>query len=479
MSLLLQALKKAEEAKRLREATALEGGPQYEEAVAASQPVAAALSVSELALELEAPIEPPHDLSPPAREVTTVPLPLEASPPVEEWQFVPLPLLEEAVLEAKSNPVIPLSEPLITAEPTASAAEIPPPIEDDLTWLKQASAASVPAPLPPVTPVQPAEPMLAPTLTPTPPAPFAKPLVKAASRSKILPWLVLAGVLIAGGMGGYFWWQYQSLMVTQAPAVAAAAVEVASPPAASAPIVLSPPPSPVTPELNEPTVVVKVPAQIVPTSIPRQFKNNVASVKERSGGPDGAGVRFDTQNNEAAVPLPLVMAYRAFQEGDYRRAEEAYRQMLQLDGRNRDALLGMAVLAVKRGAGSEAAQFYRQVLALNPRDEAAQAGLYALTPSSEGSEAGLRQLASQQSGAAFALANFYAGQGRWSEAQSAYFQALSLDSNNADYAFNLAISLEHLQETKTAARYYRQALAGRGSFDRAVAEARLKELELP
>ncbi|QBC43751.1 tetratricopeptide repeat protein [Iodobacter fluviatilis] len=267
-------------------------------------------------------------------------------------------------------------------------------------------------------------------------------------------------------------------MVEHTPAVAA--VEAAAPPAASASIAILPPPSPAAIELNEPAGQVEAAAQqIAPTAMPRQFKSDVASVKERSGGPDGAGVRFDTQNNEAAVPLPLVIAYRAFQEGDYRRAEEAYRQMLQLDVRNRDALLGMAALATKRGAGSEAAQFYRQILALNPRDEAAQAGLYALTPSSEGSEAGLRQLASQQAGAAFALANLYAGQGRWSEAQSAYFQALSLDSNNADYAFNLAISLEHLQETKTAARYYRQALAGRGSFDRAVAEARLKELELP
>ncbi|MEN9658842.1 MAG: hypothetical protein RL571_2307 [Pseudomonadota bacterium] len=473
MSLLLQALKKAEEAKRLREAAALEGEPQAEESVAASQSVATPLSLSELALELEAPTGPPHDLNPPVSEATA-PLQIEASPPAEEWQFVPLPLLDEAVVEPESNPVIPSPKPLMAAE-----ADIAPPIEDDLTWLKQAPSAPAPTPIPSVTPVPQAEPILAPTLTPTPPAPSAKPLVKAASRSKTLPWLVLAGVLIASGVGGYFWWQYQSLMVAQAPAVAVAAVEAAAPPAASAPITILPPPSPVAIELNEPAGVVEAAAQIAPTSIPRQFKSDVASVKERSGGPDGAGVRFDTQNNEAAVPLPLVIAYRAFQEGDYRRAEEAYRQMLQLDVRNRDALLGMAALATKRGAGSEAAQFYRQILAFNPRDEAAQAGLYALTPSSEGAEAGLRQLASQQAGAAFALANLYAGQGRWSEAQSAYFQALSLDSNNADYAFNLAISLEHLQETKTAARYYRQALAGRGSFDRTIAEARLKELELP
>lgn len=200
-------------------------------------------------------------------------------------------------------------------------------------------------------------------------------------------------------------------------------------------------------------------------------------MEERSGAPNGAGIRFETQNNEAAVPLPLAMAYRSFQQGDYRAAEEGYRRMLQQDARNRDALLGMAALAMKRGAGAEAAQFYRQILSLYPRDEVAQSALYSLTPANESSEAGLRQLSAQQADAAFALANLYAGQNRWSEAQGAYFQALSLDAGNADYAFNLAISLEHLQENKSAARYYRQALAGKGTFDRAIAEARLKALE--
>ncbi|PHV02671.1 hypothetical protein CSQ88_05470 [Iodobacter sp. BJB302] len=214
-----------------------------------------------------------------------------------------------------------------------------------------------------------------------------------------------------------------------------------------------------------------------PLPVPARYKGDAARVEERSGAPNGAGIRFETQNNEAAVPLPLAMAYRSFQQGDYRAAEEGYRRMLQQDARNRDALLGMAALAMKRGAGAEAAQFYRQILSLYPRDEVAQSALYSLTPANESSEAGLRQLSAQQADAAFALANLYAGQNRWSEAQGAYFQALSLDAGNADYAFNLAISLEHLQENKSAARYYRQALAGKGTFDRAIAEARLKALE--
>ncbi|MBY0446946.1 MAG: tetratricopeptide repeat protein, partial [Burkholderiales bacterium] len=298
-------------------------------------------------------------------------------------------------------------------------------------------------------------------------------------------WLILLRVLLMAGLGGYFWWQYQALSISPTAAPAPAAADAAVPPvsadeALSASESVSEVMRPASIAAVAPAASAVVMAALPHTyALPPRYKGDAASVEERSGAPNGAGIRFDTQNTEAAVPLPLAMAYRSFQQGDYRAAEESYRRMLQLDPRNRDALLGMAALAMKRGAGAEAAHFYRQILSLYPRDEVAQSALYSLTPANENSEAGLRQLSAQQADAAFALANLYAGQNRWSEAQGAYFQALSLDVGNADYAFNLAISLEHLQENKSAVRYYRQALAGKGTFDRAIAEERLKALESP
>lgn len=81
----------------------------------------------------------------------------------------------------------------------------------------------------------------------------------------------------------------------------------------------------------------------------------------------------------------------------------------------------------------------------------------------------------------FALGNLYARQNRWSEAQQSYFRAVSHDPDHPDYLFNLAISLDQLRQGKLAAQYYRQALAataGRpAGFDKAQAETRLRELQ--
>jgi uncharacterized protein HemY len=58
----------------------------------------------------------------------------------------------------------------------------------------------------------------------------------------------------------------------------------------------------------------------------------------------------------------------------------------------------------------------------------------------------------------FALGNFYARQAKWLEAQSAYFNALQGDSRNADYAFNLAVSLDHIGKQGQAVHFYKSAL---------------------
>ena len=84
----------------------------------------------------------------------------------------------------------------------------------------------------------------------------------------------------------------------------------------------------------------------------------------------------------------------------------------------------------------------------------------------------------------FALGNLYAQQSRWSEAQQAYFRAYAGDPDNADFLFNLAVSLDHLHQNKLAAQYYQMALktaetnaATRPvSFDRIQVRARIAEL---
>jgi len=80
----------------------------------------------------------------------------------------------------------------------------------------------------------------------------------------------------------------------------------------------------------------------------------------------------------------------------------------------------------------------------------------------------------------FTLGNQYAQQSRWSEAQQAYFKAFAADSENPDYAFNLAVSLDQLRQSKLALEYYERALAlaakRAASFAPEMARARMQQL---
>ena len=59
----------------------------------------------------------------------------------------------------------------------------------------------------------------------------------------------------------------------------------------------------------------------------------------------------------------------------------------------------------------------------------------------------------------FTLGNQLAQQGRWAEAQQEYFKAFAAEPDNADFAYNLAVSLDHLRQPRLALEYYRRALA--------------------
>ncbi|MEZ5658836.1 MAG: hypothetical protein R3E83_09960 [Burkholderiaceae bacterium] len=80
----------------------------------------------------------------------------------------------------------------------------------------------------------------------------------------------------------------------------------------------------------------------------------------------------------------------------------------------------------------------------------------------------------------FELANALAEQDRWVEAQQAYFEASSAEPRNADFAFNLAISLDRLHQPAPAIQHYERAIAlaasGAATFDPQVARQRVADL---
>jgi Flp pilus assembly protein TadD len=185
------------------------------------------------------------------------------------------------------------------------------------------------------------------------------------------------------------------------------------------------------------------------------------------------------------VDPTLMQAYEALQQGEFTQARTLYEQVLLVEPRSVDALLGLGAIAWKEGRVEEAGQRYQRVLELEPRNSYAQAGLIAIIGGADpqASESRLRQLIAREPSAFlyFTLGNLYADQGQWPGAEQAYFQAYQLQPDNADYAFNLAVGLEHIGQTRPALDYYRKALdlsfrKGRANFDQNLVIQRVGQL---
>jgi tetratricopeptide (TPR) repeat protein len=180
-------------------------------------------------------------------------------------------------------------------------------------------------------------------------------------------------------------------------------------------------------------------------------------------------------------------AYAAYMKGDLATARSDYQDALREDASNRDALLGLAAIDVRTGRLEAAEGTYLRLLQLDPNDAHAQAGLIALRGARLdplATESRVKSMLAADPGANvlhFTLGNQFAQQGRWSEAQQEYFKAFSAHPDNADFAYNLAVSLDHVRQGKLALEYYRRAVAlaeRRGaSFDIAAARERSTQLQ--
>ena len=198
------------------------------------------------------------------------------------------------------------------------------------------------------------------------------------------------------------------------------------------------------------------------------------------------GLKLARSSEAPRLNPDLANAYRLLVSGDYAGARTLYAGLVQAEPLNVDAHLGLATAAARAGDRSAAIQHYRQVLALDPRNGLATMGLVALNEGvpSAALEIELRTLIGRNPDAAplqFALGNIFAGQERWTEAQQAYFEAFRIDPVNPDYLFNLAVSLDQLRQPKLALDYYRKAegvamAKGGGQFDRNTIAKRIREL---
>lgn len=294
----------------------------------------------------------------------------------------------------------------------------------------------------------------------------------------------VATLIASAAIGGYLYWQMQPRGgLVAGPGLAAPQPPVAPPPA---PAVQAALPAPVaataaapaaTPEMTVPAAPARATRPAVAPAPPQGAPERVAAL------PDG-GIRFSSSQKTAGTAMDT--AHAAFMRGETDLARSIWMKTFQTDARNINALHGLAAIAQLEGRPDQADALYRRVLEVAPKDAVAHAGLLAIRAPTDArqTESRLKGLLAEQPDSPhlhFALGNLYLNDARWAEAQQAFFKAHVADPANPDYLYNLAVSLDHLHQTKLAAQHYARALAAAKSqaaaFDPTQAEARIKMLQ--
>lgn len=292
-------------------------------------------------------------------------------------------------------------------------------------------------------------------------------------------WLVLGTLgLAAGGIAAYVGYQMlnmgnSSLAVPAAgprpPLAAPALTPPASAEANSPPANTFQPPSPVITDTSA----------FSPPPMPRQVPTS------RPEPASEEPIRLTRSKPE--VDANQLRGYAHIERNELDLARRDYELALQRDPNNTDALIALGSIAQRQGHPADAERFFQRAMVANPADPAVQAAILNGSTASvdpQNTESRIKSLLAGQPESAslnFALGNLYARQGRWSEAQQSYFNAVAAEGDNPDYLFNLAVSLDHIRQNKLAAQHYRLALEAAekrpAAFDSAALRKRLSQLQ--
>ena len=241
------------------------------------------------------------------------------------------------------------------------------------------------------------------------------------------------------------------------------------------------------------TVVTKPQAEAELTPIPRTSTSQADVDQVASLDPQttnevysnaAKNLQISSSNQYRKSDVWLRDAYSAYQSGDNELALRRYNQVLEVDPSNRNALLARAAIYMQNGNSDAAVRDYQALLLANPKDSMAMSSFLAVASiSPQDTESQLKLMIRddpQSPHLNFALANAYGAQKRWKDAQRHYFQALQNNPADPNYAYNLAVSLEHISQPGSAVTYYQRALDnyanGVATFSRDLVAQRMEVL---
>ncbi|MFA6971360.1 MAG: tetratricopeptide repeat protein [Gallionella sp.] len=301
----------------------------------------------------------------------------------------------------------------------------------------------------------------------------AKTLLTATNRPKsgILPYAA-AGLALLTGVAAWFIYQQNQYITTpaQQPAAEIAVIKPASEPVAASSIAQTNTLAALPPTASGTDASVKK-AWTHPLTAKKHPKRKSAHPPARHG------IQSTTRVD------PLRQGYLALSQGHLDQAEQQYLEVLAQHPHEKDALLGLAVIAQRKLQTERAADLYQQVLREDMGNATAAAGLVSLSVTADpvAAESQLRELLDIKPSAPelhYALGNVLARQLRWGEAQQSFFRAYSLKPGNALYAYNLAVALDRLHQPAAALPYYEKAaqLSNDPTLDRNAIDRRIQEL---
>jgi tetratricopeptide (TPR) repeat protein len=160
-----------------------------------------------------------------------------------------------------------------------------------------------------------------------------------------------------------------------------------------------------------------------------------------------------------------AQAFECFQAGQLTRAEQLYRQILQRQSDQSDALHWLGVIVYQTGRPEEAFIYWQQAIALNPNDANLHNSLGAALMEQGNLEQAadhLQQAIALNPNHVFAysnLANLLLNQGNVEGAITHFQQVMVLNPNDADAHNSLGTILHQQNRLEEAAAYYRKAIS--------------------